>query len=63
MTYNAGILDKASGAERTRPGLYTKFAAYSAKTSTNEPIYRKVSARTKYTSSGHGQLVHQTIYQ
>ena len=34
MTCNAGILDKASGAERTRPGLYTKFAAYSAKTST-----------------------------
>ena len=34
MTYNAGILDKVLGAERTQSALYTKFAAYSAKAST-----------------------------
>ena len=29
----------------------------------NKPIYQITSTKTKYTTLGHGQLAHQTIYQ
>ena len=62
MIYNALIMDKASDAERTRPGLQSLWHSL-LKSLPNELIYRIISIITKYTSLGHGWLACQTIYQ